>query len=422
MRRITLAALLAVTLLGCPNPSQPTDQGDGESKAGGKSRASGGTKPAATRTPMVPGPKSSKGTGGTGGTGGSADPSAEPTLIPATGAPFPDSSAPAELALTFESISGTWAIRPYLNRARAGVVAGSLKDRLIVAEGEHRPSFEYLTAGATGWILEDAYDGELGATGEGRVLHQGVSLATGGVAGDSELWTAGGLAGGLLPDGTTGQTGFLLYRDSGFSTARKAEEGQFNLKKGRYAAAGGVVGTDMVLAGGITKPGAILNDVEIVNLIKLLDNKRAGAAMPVPVAGAATAVLDGKLYVLGGYTITLGKPTPVAHVQVYDVAADKWEKDGAGAAPPALPVPVHGAAAAVLNGTLYLTGGYDASGKLTGALRQFSLIAGSEWAEGPAMPTPRALHALVAHQGEVWAIGGVATGKGAMQTVESYRP
>ncbi len=420
MRRITLAALIAAALLSCQNPNQPKDQGDGEQRAGGKSRASGNAKPAATRTPLVPGTKPSGGSTGTGGTGGSGgDPTAEPTLIPATGAPFPDSSAPADLALTFEGISGTWAIRPYLNRARAGVVAGSLKDRLIVAEGEHRPSFEYLQVGTATWILDDAYDGELGATGESRVLHQGVSLATGGVAGDTELWTAGGLAGALAPDGTTGQTGFALYRDTGFATARKPEEGQFNLGKGRYAAAGGVVGTDLVVAGGIAKPGVIASEVEVVNLTKLVDGKRAGAAMPVPVAGAATAMLDGKLYVIGGYTFNLGKASPVTHVQVYDVAANKWEKDGP---VPALPAAVHGAAAAVLNGTLYLIGGYDAGGKPTGTMRQFSLIAGSTWDAGPAMPTPRALHALVAHQGELWAIGGVGTGKGALQTVESYRP
>ena len=420
MRRVTIAALLALSLLGCPNPNFPADQGEPETRSGGRRTSTGSVKPGASRPPTVPGGKGTPNPGGTGGTGG--NPTAGPTLIPATGQPFPDSSAPAELALALESISGTWSIRPYLNRARAGVVAGSLKDRLVVAEGEHRPSFEYLTTPTGAWILEDGYDGELGAEGRTRVMHQGLSLAAGGTAGDSELWLAGGLAGPLAPDGTTGQTGFQLYRDSGFSTARAPEEGQFNLKTGRYAAAGGVVGTEMVLAGGIAKPGTIVTEVEVLNLVKLVSNKRIGAAMPVPVAGAAAAVLDNKLYVVGGYTLSQGKPVPVTHVQVYDVTADKWDKDGAGGVIPALPAPVHGAAAAILNGTLFVVGGYDATGKPTGALRQFSLIAGSEWTDGPPMPTARALHALVAHQGEIWALGGVGAGKGAMQTVESYRP
>ena len=156
-------------------------------------------------------------------------------------------------------------------------------------------------------------------------------------------------------------------------------------------------------------------------MTKLFNNQSQGKPMPVPVAGAASAVAGSKLYVVGGYTFTNGKPTPVKSVQVYDLTTDTWAKDGAGGAPPALPDAVHSASAAVLDGTLYVAGGYGADGKVRGNFLSCGTDGGT-WGEAPAMPTPRALLQLTVHQGLLWAIGGVGADRVAMQTVETYQP
>jgi N-acetylneuraminic acid mutarotase len=65
---------------------------------------------------------------------------------------------------------------------------------------------------------------------------------------------------------------------------------------------------------------------------------------------ASTAVLDGKLYVIGGFENDTG---PTTRVQVYDGATKAW-RDGV-----PLPDPVHHSGAVVVNGRIYLVGGFD---------------------------------------------------------------
>ena len=65
---------------------------------------------------------------------------------------------------------------------------------------------------------------------------------------------------------------------------------------------------------------------------------------------AATAVLDGKLYMIGGFENESG---PTTRVQVYDGATKSWY-DGV-----PLPEPVHHSGAVVAGGRIYLVGGFD---------------------------------------------------------------
>src|SRR4051794_23495642 len=65
---------------------------------------------------------------------------------------------------------------------------------------------------------------------------------------------------------------------------------------------------------------------------------------------AATAFLNGRIYVIGGFENESGAS---ARVQVFDVAMQTWS-DGV-----PLPEPVHHAGAAVVVGRIYLVGGFD---------------------------------------------------------------
>jgi hypothetical protein len=66
--------------------------------------------------------------------------------------------------------------------------------------------------------------------------------------------------------------------------------------------------------------------------------------MLVPRSESAIVRLGDRMYVLGGYP--LGR-IPSDVVQVWDVAADRWEMG------PSLPMPLHHMMTALVDGTLY---------------------------------------------------------------------
>lgn len=81
---------------------------------------------------------------------------------------------------------------------------------------------------------------------------------------------------------------------------------------------------------------------------------RLAAALLAPRSEHAIAELEGKVYAIGGYPP--GR-IPSAVVQVDTAVTDRWELG------PPLPVPVHHAMAAVVNGKLYVVGGeFDGAG------------------------------------------------------------
>src|SRR5262249_7114002 len=74
------------------------------------------------------------------------------------------------------------------------------------------------------------------------------------------------------------------------------------------------------------------------------------ASMPTARQEVAVAQLNGRVFVVGGFG---PDNDPVATVEVYDPAVDRWETRGA------LPAPTHHAAAAVVAGRLFVVGGFS---------------------------------------------------------------
>ncbi|HEY2987821.1 MAG TPA: kelch repeat-containing protein, partial [Candidatus Binatia bacterium] len=86
-------------------------------------------------------------------------------------------------------------------------------------------------------------------------------------------------------------------------------------------------------------------------------------AAPIPEAmhHHGVAGSDGKIYVVGGFTGTFAKRNPITSVWQYDPANDRWEKR----AP--LPTPRGALAVAVVDGRIYAMGGerFKSTGELT---------------------------------------------------------
>jgi DNA-binding CsgD family transcriptional regulator/N-acetylneuraminic acid mutarotase len=163
-----------------------------------------------------------------------------------------------------------------------------------------------------------------------------------------------------------------------------------------------------------------------------------GAAKPTAVSNIGAAVLGGRVYVPGGVTeprpdgktnggdaaglaaSPFSSPlTPVQNhqvtsvLEVYDPKTDTWT---AGAA---LPEPRAAYALAMLNGRLYLFGGWDGA-----KYRAETFIydpAANAWSTGTPLPAPRAFMAAAALQNEIFVVGGY-DGQRELDTVTTYDP
>ena len=415
MKPRLLCLMLTGWLLSCVSPP-PAVNSDAEGVVTvGRQGKSGGGDGSASSTSGAPG------AGASGGTQwGSFRPSPIvsgliPTTTESTG---PLSQVNPFFDFDFRGPSGMWTVKPALNRGRAGLQAGVVDDVLIAVEGEHRPSMEAFgrtDRQAPSWVLNDNYD-EKGTSGSGDRLGYGLWLSAGGVFNNNELWTAGGFRGDFNPDGGSGRTELLRYQVSGFSQGRP-DGGSYNLSRPRRAPAGGVLDHVFVVAGGVYEASAgALPRVDLIDLLKTgPDAVQTGPNLPTPVAGAASAVVDKRLYVLGGYDPRTPNQA-LKQVQIYDLAANNWTTGVD------LPEGRHSAAATANNGVIYLVGGVSEGGTPQKTFWSFNTQRkDAKWERLPDLPTARALLALVAHRGELWAIGGIGASRTALPIVEGYR-
>lgn len=137
------------------------------------------------------------------------------------------------------------------------------------------------------------------------------------------------------------------------------------------------------------------------------------APLLAPRAAHAAAEVDGKLYVVGGYTVALAGHTP--QVEVYDPATDTWT--------PGAPMPTgrdHLGAAAV-DGKIYAVGGDFATHSNTADVLEAYDTETGLWESLGALPTPRGSMSAVAFEGKVWVMGG-QDGTRTYDDVDVYDP
>ena len=125
---------------------------------------------------------------------------------------------------------------------------------------------------------------------------------------------------------------------------------------------------------------------------------KKGAPSPFVRVEAPTAVVDGKMYLFGGFVKGLGASN---EVDVYDPATDAWKrlKD--------MPTHVTHLDPAIDRGTLWLAGGFKGKhpGPVTDEVWKYD-IATDTWTSGPPLPEPRAGGGLVVAGGRLHYFGG----------------
>lgn len=137
----------------------------------------------------------------------------------------------------------------------------------------------------------------------------------------------------------------------------------------------------------------------------------SGAVMPTGVQWPMTGTIGNKIYVVGGYTSSVG----VTDNQIYTPSTNTWSTGA--------PIPTATAqgATAVVNNILYIFGGSDnGGGTVTNAVYAYNPTTNS-WSTKMAMPTARCSAVAVVEKGIVYVIGGFNSGN-RLGTVESYNP
>jgi len=157
-----------------------------------------------------------------------------------------------------------------------------------------------------------------------------------------------------------------------------------------------VTGEDIHVIGGKTADSAHKGNFDTDKHFVLLENQHWEPAAPTSLArsSAASTVLDGNIYVIGGRK--KGKNAKnLQHMEMYDAKLDKWQ------AKQPLPLGVAGHTAITLNGKIYVMGGeafgpggYWKTGKAFDDVWSYDPVT-DKWNREPSMSNPRHGHGAV---------------------------
>lgn len=136
------------------------------------------------------------------------------------------------------------------------------------------------------------------------------------------------------------------------------------------------------------------------------------AALETPRDDFGMAVVDGRVWVMGGMTGERGNR--LDSTEIYDPATDRWSSG------PALTAGRSSFRAAVLGSTIYVFGGASAERFGIDTVEALDTLTG-KWRQLDPLPTPLFGHAVVELGGKIYVIGGYNGGKG-VGTVYTYEP
>ena len=181
-----------------------------------------------------------------------------------------------------------------------------------------------------------------------------------------------------------------------FSSVSRAKQGKWTQKADmptpRLQLATAVVNGKIYAIGGLN--GGPQSAVEIYDPEK--DTWIKKADIPTPRGGIAASAVDGKIYVFGGHRIAF---EPLDTVQMYDPEKDKWTRKKR------MPLPIDRMTTSVVNGQIYLIGGWDFPDDVYATVFQYN-PEGNTWTRKADMPTARGGHAAVVFEEKIYVFGG----------------
>lgn len=183
-----------------------------------------------------------------------------------------------------------------------------------------------------------------------------------------------------------------------------------NMPTARIDAASSVIDGKIYVIGGLGAPG-VSTAVEMYNPES--DTWSSKAPMPTGRGSLATSVVDGKIYAVGGNMGPGLWGETSAAVEMYDPATDTWTVRAS------MPAPRDTLATAVLDGKIYALGGGEVKG--TEQWETFRTVniydpTMDTWTEGPPMHRPNDGFSAVVIDNMIYVVGG------AIPYVEMYDP
>jgi N-acetylneuraminic acid mutarotase len=131
------------------------------------------------------------------------------------------------------------------------------------------------------------------------------------------------------------------------------------------------------------------------------DTWSIGAPMSNDRWGLMVAVADGRIYAIGGQTGSFtGGYTSSGAVEEYDATTDRWT------ARTSMPTPRGWGGCAVYDDTIFVFGGYRSPSDETVAVVEKYHPASDTWSSDPQMPSPRYTFATASVNGLIYLIGG----------------
>jgi N-acetylneuraminic acid mutarotase len=226
--------------------------------------------------------------------------------------------------------------------------------------------------------------------------------------------------------GTTGTSDASGFTDKNevYDPATDTWETMVSMPTPRADLCASVVNGSIYLIGGKEYwEGSLNHELNVTEVYDpTTDTWTTAASMPIPVFGYASAVVDGKIYVMGGTRQFLESWTNLETVgsnQVYDVQNDTWS-----IGTDLSSVRSYAAAAATSGLTapkrIYIVGGFNEVGYSTSAVNVYD-VENKAWSPGASMITARRNLALAVVNDVLYAIGGF-DGDNWLRANEAYTP
>lgn len=179
-----------------------------------------------------------------------------------------------------------------------------------------------------------------------------------------------------------------------------------------------VVNGKIYAIGGGAAGSASYTSVETFSTVEeydpAIDTWTTKSKMPTARGFHSANVVDGRIYVIGGSHASAPDRNHVRTVEVYDPATDTWTQKGD------MPAPKAAGFSSVVDGKIYVIGGYG------GARRVDKYDPSTDtWTMKSEMPTARHALSTSALDGKIYAIGGYVPGVGGypgVAIVEVYDP